>query len=624
MGGILIFTMIFFVLSGQRDNSSDTRTQTPPAIQSATDSDTTAQTEAEFPSQVPASDGLGEQTVDLSWRDKVELATPDLTGSVDELLLLGDKALEDGRLYEPDDNHALQYYSDVLSIDPSNEQALEGIHALAVALARTLMAHLDQREISDAAQLYPRLRLLEDTAEIRALGDRIESIKQAQQQMEQANGLLQSLELSLDQARRVRNNLIAVTRLDPDHPGLDKTRRQFQQRLVRTAIALAESDEFVSSQLMLHLGKFDQPSELLQQANQRRLAIRSSRSEQLYLQFEDSLKRLDYAQASGLIAQMESWETGADRINQLRERVAHHRLYGDYSVGQRFSDPLGSEMFGPEMAVIPVGEFTMGNSKNRRSPAYPAHVVRFSVGFAMAIHETSVFEFQRFVEATAYVTDAEKLGFSYIYDYRNGALTRKNRINWRYGYEGTRAEPEDPVIHVSWNDARAYINWLNQRTSQRYRLPSEAEFEYVLRAGSTTSYWWGEGSPKLLIENLTGEGDLSPRKRSWTQAFDDYEDGYWGVAPVGTFMANPMGVKDMAGNVEEWVEDCWHDSYVRAPSDGSAWVNRGCEQRVIRGSYWGGSPEKSQSDFRAPLRMNARGATVGIRVVRELIRDRLL
>lgn len=615
LGGVLVFAVILLILSRDQDQPIDTpqSTETP-----------TQQTTPPSPTTIPAQldadpDDQDPLPLDLSWRDKVELATPDPAESVDELLRLGDAALEEGRLYQPGDDHALQHYSDALSIDPGNEQALEGVHTLAVALTRILKTQLDQRQVQDAAELYPRVLLLEDTPEVRALGDRIESIKQAQRQLEQARDLLASLELSLEDAVQVRENLLTIERLDPDHPELDTTRRQFRQRLVRTAIALAESDQFVPSQRMLALGEFDQPSELLQQANLRRQAIREARIAQVLEQVEGALAVRDHARAIGLIEQLASWQLAEARISALQARVAHHRLYGDHVIGERFRDSLGPDRFGPEMVVIPAGEFIMGNSDNRRSPAYPAHRVRIRTGFAISAVEISVGQFQQFIEDSEYVTDAEKLGFSYIYDYRNGALTRKNRINWRYGYEGTRAHAEDPVIHVSFNDARAYINWLRQRTGARYRLPSEAEFEYVLRAGSTSTYWWGEGSPELLIENLTGEGDLSPRKRSWTQAFEDYEDGYWGVAPVGSFAANPMGVKDMAGNVEEWVEDCWHDSYVRAPGDGSAWVNRGCEQRVIRGSYWGGSPDKARSDYRAPLRMDARGATVGIRVVRDLL-----
>jgi formylglycine-generating enzyme required for sulfatase activity len=175
-----------------------------------------------------------------------------------------------------------------------------------------------------------------------------------------------------------------------------------------------------------------------------------------------------------------------------------------------------------------------------------------------------------------------------------------------------------PVIHVSWRDARAYANWLAERTGLGYRLPTEAEFEYALRARSQSRYWWGERSPETPLENLTGDADLSPNGANWSVAFARYSDGHWGPAPVGSFPANPFGLHDMAGNVMEWTEDCWHDSFVRAPSDGSAWVNPGCGERVIRGGSWSSTPEMSRSAYRLAGSETSNDIRVGFRVARDL------
>ena len=114
-----------------------------------------------------------------------------------------------------------------------------------------------------------------------------------------------------------------------------------------------------------------------------------------------------------------------------------------------------------------------------------------------------------------------------------------------------------------------------------------AEFEFALRAGTTTAYWWGDGHPTRVVGNLTGEGDRSRSKRTWAKAFANYRDGYWGPAPVARFEANGFGLYDLGSNVSEWTEDCWHQNFLRAPEDGSAWVNRGCVKRVVRGGSWG-------------------------------------
>ena len=129
-----------------------------------------------------------------------------------------------------------------------------------------------------------------------------------------------------------------------------------------------------------------------------------------------------------------------------------------------------------------------------------------------------------------------------------------------------------PVINVSWNDAQDYVEWLSAQTGHAYRLLSEAEWEYVARAGSSTTYSWGNdiGSNRANCHRIAGANGTR----------DDQ------TAPVGSFAANAFGVHDMHGNVYEWVEDCWNASYAGAPTDGSAWRSGECERRVLRGGSW--------------------------------------
>jgi formylglycine-generating enzyme required for sulfatase activity len=274
------------------------------------------------------------------------------------------------------------------------------------------------------------------------------------------------------------------------------------------------------------------------------------------------------------------------------------------------------------MVVLPQGEFMMGSRPDEvghTSYEEPRHRVRFDTGFALSSTEITVGQFNAFVEATGYVTEAEQIGYASVYNERSGRLSRRRGVSWRDGYAGSGTSDREPVVHVSWNDATAYANWLAQETGQLYRLPTEAEFEYAQRAGSESSYWWGEGPPDLVVENMTGDGDRSPHRGTWDVAFPNYDDGYWGPAPVGTFSPNEFLLFDMTGNVQEWVQDCWHDSYVRAPADGSAWVNRGCERRVVRGGFWGGEPKIARSAHRTGLRADQRGSSLGFRVARDLL-----
>mgnify|MGYP000340705099 CR=1 FL=1 len=199
-----------------------------------------------------------------------------------------------------------------------------------------------------------------------------------------------------------------------------------------------------------------------------------------------------------------------------------------------------------------------------------------------------------------------------------GRIADRRGMSWRNSYDGGKASDDAPVVNVSWNDASAYLKWLSARTGKHYRLPSESEFEYAERAGSTTRYPWGDGNPAKVVANLTGEGDRSPSKRGWSNFFPHYSDGYWGPAPVRTYPADAFGLYDMAGNVSEWVDDCWHDNYRAAPNDGSAWTND-CKglHRVLRGGSGGNTPDGLRSAFRYWLSSDNRdGGVNGFRIAR--------
>ena len=126
------------------------------------------------------------------------------------------------------------------------------------------------------------------------------------------------------------------------------------------------------------------------------------------------------------------------------------------------------------------------------------------------------------------------------------------------------------------------------------------------------------GTPPPRSGNFTGAADRSTGGRRWHNAFERYGDGYWGPAPVARFQANAFGLHDMPGNVAEWVADCWHDGYRRAPADGAAWVNPGGRTRVMRGGSWASAPAQTRSAWRAPAGIDTTNARLGFRVVREL------
>ncbi|GAA3930765.1 formylglycine-generating enzyme family protein [Luteimonas lutimaris] len=305
----------------------------------------------------------------------------------------------------------------------------------------------------------------------------------------------------------------------------------------------------------------------------------------------------------------------------LRERIDLAEHYGQFRPGQQFTDGLKNGARGPQMVVVPHGAFYMGATKDDDQATdleRPRHPIRFARGLAMSITEVTVGDFRRFINATGRQTRAERRGYSMAYDERSGNFVRMSGVDWRSDYAGNPATDDLPVLHVSARDAEAYAEWLSEQSGHAYRLPSEAEFEYALRAGGATPYPWGTGAPPKGSGNYTGAKDRSPTGRHWNNAFDGYGDGFWGPAPAGRFDANAWQVRDLAGNVSEWVADCWHDGYRRAPSDGTAWLNPGCRTRVVRGGSWASAPVQTRSSWRAPAGVDSTNGRIGFRVVREI------
>ena len=230
----------------------------------------------------------------------------------------------------------------------------------------------------------------------------------------------------------------------------------------------------------------------------------------------------------------------------------------------------------PEMVVVPAGRFRMGCVSGRgcQDDERPVHEVQV-LSFALGVYEVTFEEYERFARATG-----------------------RDRPNDRGWGRGGR-----PVINVSWEDAQAYAAWLSDETGEDYRLPSESEWEYAARAGSTTRYSWGQDIGRNRA-NCDGCGSR----------WDDDE-----TAPAGSFAPNAWGLHDMHGNVREWVEDCWHENYARAPRDGSPWTSGGnCGRRVLRGGSWVDYPALLSSAYRSNYAAGAGLGFNGFRVSRTL------
>jgi len=275
----------------------------------------------------------------------------------------------------------------------------------------------------------------------------------------------------------------------------------------------------------------------------------------------------------------QSSQAEADRLKKLEEEIEKlKRGSGSSSsstttvtesptAGKTFRDKLKDGSLGPEVVQIPGGTFQMG-SNDGESDEKPVHTVTVK-SFAMGKYEATRGEFRKFVEATSYKTDAEK--GDGCYGWTGSEWKKDSSFNWKN--VGFTQDDKHPVVCVSWNDAKAYVKWLSEQTGKDYRLPTEAQWEYAARAGTTTKYWWGNEIGKNNA-NCDGCGSQWDNKQT---------------APVGSFKPNPFGLYDVSGNVWEWLEDKWHDSYNGAPVDGSAWMSGDSNFHLLRGGSWSGS-----------------------------------
>ena len=232
----------------------------------------------------------------------------------------------------------------------------------------------------------------------------------------------------------------------------------------------------------------------------------------------------------------------------------------------------------------------------------PLHRVTIAKRFAVGRYEVTRGEFGRFVRETGHSTG------NACWTFEGGEWEKRSGRSWRN--PGFTQADGHPVVCVSWEDARAYVRWLSRETGEAYRLLSEAEWEYVARAGTTGPFHFG-ATISTAQANYDGNYTYgSGRKGEYRQRTE----------PVGSFPANAYGVHDVHGNVDEWVEDCWHDSYRGAPADGSArTVGEDCVGRVLRGGSWGSGPQYLRSADRDRSSPPGSGSSLaGFRVARTL------
>lgn len=274
-----------------------------------------------------------------------------------------------------------------------------------------------------------------------------------------------------------------------------------------------------------------------------------------------------------------------------------YRESGVISV-EKINSNLSGEI--PTMVEIPEGSFMMGCDDSYDGivggclhTEYPSHEVKVEK-FALSKYETTVGQFKEFVDETAHITTAEKTGEGCAIKKENSANTWITSSTNNWTNPGFYQDRQHPVVCISWEDAYAYINWLNQKTGKHYRLPTEEEWEYATRAGKATAYYWGSIPDRNHANFLGIEG----------------HDKWEFTSPVGSFTGNNFGLHDMSGNAWEWTSSCWRTTY-----------NHKCTNkniRVRRGGGWDGNKKNIRSSYRREENKMARSYLYGFRVAHDL------
>jgi sulfatase modifying factor 1 len=278
----------------------------------------------------------------------------------------------------------------------------------------------------------------------------------------------------------------------------------------------------------------------------------------------------------------------------------------------------------PLMVAIPPGTFTMGAeaaeeerdslSPDLRGRSAPPTRITLARGFAIGKFAVTRAEFLAFAQATRRAPGTTCWGLAPQPD-GSGRWQERQRLTWTA--PGFGQAPQDPVVCVSWADAAAYAEWLSRRTGRRYRLPSEAEWEYAARAGTTgPRYWSAEPAETCRHANVRDHSVADFYRAPRDASFFPCSDGFVHTARVGAFPANPFGLHDMLGNVWQWTQDCWNPTLQGQPRLGTARETGDCLTRAARGGSWSNDPRFLRVAYRSSGLATVRSSNTGFRLAR--------
>ena len=513
---------------------------------------------------------------------------------VARLLAAAEADLKARRLTSPVGNNAWDNYQRVLGLVPAHPEAVRGMERVIDSYMELFRAEVEKQDFDKAEGYLAKIHELHPDSPV-----------------------LEEGEQRLQDARQARKNRLA------------EQERQHQAELERQRIAQAVEKHWQAFEAAIGEDNLSEVANILDQIRDLnpeelgltaggerlealRVELERQRAEAVqahWSAFDTALEVEELDEAAGILAEIRGLNpeepgltTGEQRLEAVQVELERKR-----------QEALKRELAG-EMVSIPGGTFRMGDlSGEGDDDEKPVHSVTVPA-FRMGKYEVTVGQFRRFVEATEYSTDAERNA-----DGNEGcyAYTAGDGWSWTWGRSwkrpGYTIDDKQPVVCVSWNDAQAFIEWLMEQTGESYRLPSEAEWEYAARAGSTTKYHFGDSESQLcrFANHADSSTGFDWRNKSCSDGVGKR------TTAVGRYQPNAFGLRDMHGNVWEWGQDCYNDSYAGAPSNGRSWTSGDCSRRVVRGGAWFNEPKDLYSANRGRYMRSYRNDGLGFRLAQD-------
>ena len=483
---------------------------------------------------------------------------------VARLLTAAEADLKARRLTSPAGNNAWDRYQQVLGIDPANPDAIRGMERVIESYMELFGSAVKQEDFDKATGYLAKIRELHPDSPVLEEGER-----------------------SLAAAKQTR-----VDRLAEEERQRQAEEAARQAELEQQRIAKAIEEHWTAFEAAMQAQDLNEAAGILVQirdlkpeepglaAGEQRLADLERQLivqivQEHWVAFEAALEAEDLDEAADILAQVRDLKPEAQGLAGNEQRLAEAR-----------QTAIEREYAG-EMVSISGGTFRMGDmSGEGEDDELPVHTVTVPA-FRMGRYEVT------FAQWDACVADGGCGGY------------RPDDEGWGRGNR--------PVINVSWDDTQSFIDWLNDKTGGKFRLPTEAEWEYAARAGSTTKYHFGDSESQLCryANHADTNTDYSNRNKSCSDGVGKR------TAAVGRYQPNAFGLHDMHGNVWEWVQDCWNDNYVGAPNDGRAWTSGDCGQRTLRCGSWYNGPRALHLTTRTMRIQSSNYSHIGFRLAQD-------